>query len=83
MPQASKQVRVDCTSEPVAKFDIRESPSANAANMSARGEMDLSPGNEISPLMAIIFQFVRDKKGQLNRLVCIEPWITVGSVSVR
>ena len=82
MPHASKQARVDCTSAPVGRIDIRESPSANAANMSARWEMDLSPGNEIFPLMAIIFQFIRNKKGQLNRLVCIKPWITVSSVPV-
>ena len=60
IPQASKHFRVDCTSTPVDRLDIRDSPFAKAANISARWEMDLSPGKMISPLMAILFQFIRD-----------------------
>jgi hypothetical protein len=55
MPQASKHFRVDCTSAPVDRLEIRDSPLANAANMSDRWEIDLSPGNVMLPLMAILF----------------------------
>ena len=58
-------------------------PQGQTVEGSAKVTIKFIPGKMISPLMAIIFQFVRDKKGQLNRLVCIEPWITVGSVPVR
>jgi hypothetical protein len=36
-------------------LEIRDSPLANAANMSDRWEIDLSPGNVMLPLMAILF----------------------------
>ena len=36
IPQASKHFRVDCTSTPVDRFEILDSPSANAANIRAR-----------------------------------------------
>ena len=55
MPQASKHFRVDCTSAPVDRLEIRDSPLANAANMSDRWEIDLSPGNVMLPSMAILF----------------------------
>ena len=54
IPQASKHSRVDCTSAPVDKLDIRDSPSANAENISARWDIDLSPENVNVPLMTIL-----------------------------
>ena len=51
----SKHFRVDCTSAPVERLEIRDSPPDKAANMSDLWEMDLSPGKVISPLMPIRF----------------------------
>ena len=82
IPHASRHLRVDITSAPVDRLDMRDVPSANAANMSDRWEMDLSPGNVISPLMPIRLQFICKEKCQLNGLISIQPGIAMSVISI-
>ena len=48
-PSARRQEAVLATSSPVARFSIRAEPAATALRISARCEIDLSPGTATEP----------------------------------
>ena len=53
-PRACRQPSVALQSCAVEKFSSRDSPSANAAIIAARCEIDLSPGKRSSPTSRLV-----------------------------